>query len=166
MQTLYRFYDDTDRLLYVGVTMNPPRRFRTHEGTKVWWAEVSHIALESYLERSDVLAAEASAIRAEQPLYNVAMNSDSVMCSVCRRPMQPDPDDEPDDGPQRHQECDEACFEAHLHGWETGYASGKARTYETTLGDRMGHKLISAHCDGMSHAGVDYYRNGGGWLAD
>lgn len=161
MQTLYRFYDDTDRLLYVGVTMNPPRRFRTHEGTKGWWAEVSHIALESYLERADVLSAEAAAIRNERPVYNVALNGETVLCHVCRRPVEVDPDDEPDAGQPRHMECDAAFCDAYdtgwKSGWERGLSAGRDMTFRQTLGDRIGHKLVSAHCDGVHHEGVEKY---------
>lgn len=36
---LYRFYGATGQLLYVGITMNPVQRFRSHRGTKDWWCE-------------------------------------------------------------------------------------------------------------------------------
>lgn len=156
MQTLYRFYDVSDELLYVGITMNPPHRFRTHAHTKEWWTEVDHITLEQHDTRHEVMAAESEAIRTECPVYNIAMNGDTVVCDVCSRAVLVDPmdGDEEDDGPARHLECDAAVYRAYL----AGRKAGKEWVYEKTLGERIGHKLASAHCDGVNHAGVDHYR--------
>lgn len=71
---LYRFYDRTDTLLYVGITMDLPKRMGNHRKEKPWWAAVDHITVEHFDNREDALAAEAEAIRTESPLYNVSHN--------------------------------------------------------------------------------------------
>lgn len=71
-QALYRFFDESDELLYVGVTMNPTRRWLEHSQDKVWWAEVAHVTLEPYPDRKSVLDAEQLAIKTEHPRYNIA----------------------------------------------------------------------------------------------
>jgi hypothetical protein len=46
--TLYRFFDETSTLLYVGQTTNWGARFLAHAGDKPWWAEVVRVTLEHY----------------------------------------------------------------------------------------------------------------------
>lgn len=69
---LYRFYSATGQLLYVGITANPPMRFKAHRHTKDWWPEVVGITLERYATRGDLANAERRAIQVERPLHNVA----------------------------------------------------------------------------------------------
>jgi predicted GIY-YIG superfamily endonuclease len=71
---LYRFYSATGQLLYVGITMNPPQRFKNHRESKVWWDQVSGITVETYGRRSELEQAERRAIQVEKPLHNVAHN--------------------------------------------------------------------------------------------
>lgn len=68
---LYRFYSATGQLLYVGITMNPPQRFKSHRDTKEWWDMVSGITVESYSSRDELAAAERRAIKVEHPLHNI-----------------------------------------------------------------------------------------------
>lgn len=70
-QALYRLYDSTGTLLYVGVSLNVAQRMSQHRAVKPWWTDVARIELEHYDTRGRVLAAELAAIRAEAPLYNV-----------------------------------------------------------------------------------------------
>lgn len=69
---LYRFYDTDDVLLYVGVTNNPTQRFGQHAIDKAWWPQVARKTAVLYGSRDDALAAEAVAIVAESPVYNIA----------------------------------------------------------------------------------------------
>lgn len=71
---LYRHYDDTGRLLYVGITDagRGGRRWNEHANDKPWFplvarSEISH----PYPTRADALYAEAVAIRDENPVYNI-----------------------------------------------------------------------------------------------
>ena len=67
---LYRFFDRTDVLLYVGISMDLPTRLRNHRREKPWWLEIAYITIEPHESRIAALAAEAVAIETEKPLYN------------------------------------------------------------------------------------------------
>lgn len=75
MHVLYRFYDRSDHLLYVGITNNPAARFKQHEHGKDWWDQVASITLERHESRQALMDAEREAIVAEQPAYNVVHNT-------------------------------------------------------------------------------------------
>lgn len=68
---LYRFYSATGQLLYVGITMNPAQRFKSHRKSKDWWSEIVGITLEHYANREELADAERRAIQVERPLHNV-----------------------------------------------------------------------------------------------
>jgi len=70
-QTLYRLFDENDRLLYVGIAWNVRNRFYNHKADKVWWGDVARHELEEYPDRDSVLKAEMLAIKTEFPIYNV-----------------------------------------------------------------------------------------------
>lgn len=72
---LYRFYDRSDVLLYVGITMDLPKRLKAHRKEKPWWLEISSITVEPHESRAAALDAEAEAIRSEKPLYNTTHNT-------------------------------------------------------------------------------------------
>ena len=91
---LYRFYSATGQLLYVGITANPPTRFKAHRSTKEWWTQVVGITLENYSTREDLANAERRAIQVERPLHNI-VHAKRETTNVIR-----DPELEPtDDGP-------------------------------------------------------------------
>lgn len=69
---LYRFFDATGQLLYVGLTSDPGRRMGQHRVEKPWWSEVANVTIQTYPDRESVAAAERAAIRTETPRYNVA----------------------------------------------------------------------------------------------
>lgn len=66
---LYRLYDESDTLLYVGISINPPIRFREH-GRRDWWQNVVRSTLEWWPDQQSAEAAEITAIRTEHPLHN------------------------------------------------------------------------------------------------
>lgn len=75
--TLYRFFDERDQLLYVGIAGNPGRRFDQHAkgpDGKPWWPRVVRSTMEHFDTREAALAAEAAAIITEGPLHNVVHN--------------------------------------------------------------------------------------------
>jgi len=88
---LYRFIDRQGFLLYVGITKNPPARFRRHGYDQDWWDEVVTIHLMHFGNRAQLLAAERHAIETEAPQYNRQLNYspttnqkfDVVPCPVC-----------------------------------------------------------------------------------
>lgn len=69
---LYRYFDNQDQLLYVGITSRGSRRFKEHESTQPWWAQVARATVEHHGDRDAALEAEREAIRCERPAYNVA----------------------------------------------------------------------------------------------
>lgn len=69
---LYRLFDETGGLLYVGITGQPRRRLAAHRHSQPWWSEVSRVEIEPHADRTSARAAELRAIRHERPRYNVA----------------------------------------------------------------------------------------------
>ncbi|GAA3267945.1 GIY-YIG nuclease family protein [Streptomyces lavendulae] len=69
---LYRLCGHDERLLYVGISEAPLRRWPEHAGDKAWWPEVANFSLEWFESRPAAHAAEVAAIRTEAPKYNVA----------------------------------------------------------------------------------------------
>lgn len=67
---LYRLYDASNRLLYIGIAENPGRRWDQHATTKPWWPQVAEKTVEWRDTREEAAAAEAEAIRTELPLFN------------------------------------------------------------------------------------------------
>jgi hypothetical protein len=73
-QTLYRFFDENNVLLYVGISINAYNRAKQHQADKEWWPDVVQIILEKHPDRSSVELREKEVIAAESPLYNVSFN--------------------------------------------------------------------------------------------
>jgi predicted GIY-YIG superfamily endonuclease len=93
---LYRFFDADDQLLYVGISLNAAMRASQHRADKAWRPDVIRMEVERIPgERSDAIAAEADAIRREQPLHNVTHNARPVvafpplvwLCRECEQPI-------------------------------------------------------------------------------
>ena len=73
--TLYRFYAADGRLLYVGQTADPGKRFAKHSVTHAWWRAVDKITLEHYTTPALVKEAERQAIERDRPYYNSHFNT-------------------------------------------------------------------------------------------
>jgi predicted GIY-YIG superfamily endonuclease len=71
---LYRFYDRTGGLLYIGITMNPTARWKQHSQEKNWWTDVANITIEPHQDKGSVILAERLAIINERPKYNIIHN--------------------------------------------------------------------------------------------
>ena len=69
--SLYRFYDEDDRLLYVGITTQACARWAAHAGDKEWFPTVVRATVEHFADRESAAAAEKAAIRTEKPLHNI-----------------------------------------------------------------------------------------------
>lgn len=76
---LYRFFNATGQLLYVGISGNTENRWRRHAESKPWWSDVADKTTEWLDSRPEALDAERVAIRAERPLYNHAHNTAAVL---------------------------------------------------------------------------------------
>jgi len=73
-QTLYRFFDKDNVLLYVGISINAYNRAKQHKADKEWWPDVVQITLETYPDRATVELQEKQVIAAESPKYNTCFN--------------------------------------------------------------------------------------------
>lgn len=67
---VYRFWDASDRLLYVGLTVDPGLRWKAHK-RRDWWRSVARATLEWFPDRASAERAEREAIRNEDPVHNV-----------------------------------------------------------------------------------------------
>lgn len=67
---LYRLFDTTGRLLYVGISHKPDVRWGQHSEEKSWWPEVDQRKVEWHETRASAERAELAAITAEKPLHN------------------------------------------------------------------------------------------------
>lgn len=67
---LYRHFDASGRLLYVGIAIRPTDRLLQHIRLSTWADSIARIDIETHASRDLAVAAEATAIEAESPLYN------------------------------------------------------------------------------------------------
>lgn len=67
---LYRFYDSSYQLLYVGISNNFVLRFSQHSQTAEWHNQVTFSRIEHFKTRTEALAAEKNAIQSEHPIFN------------------------------------------------------------------------------------------------
>lgn len=67
---LYRFFNASDVLLYVGITADPEVRWRAHEVSQYWWKEVHRKELQWLPSRVEAEEAERRAIYCENPVYD------------------------------------------------------------------------------------------------
>lgn len=67
---LYRYYDDADRLLYIGITDHLIGRTLDHVQGSSWAEFATRATIERHPTRKDAEDAERAAIKAEGPLFN------------------------------------------------------------------------------------------------
>jgi hypothetical protein len=68
---LYRYFDENDRLLYVGITKNQFSRLQAHAISARWFGLIHKATFRHYTSREDVKRAELKAIATENPLFNI-----------------------------------------------------------------------------------------------
>lgn len=71
---LYRMYDGSGELLYVGISTNLDRRLGNHVAGKPWWPQVVQITVEHHRNRVLAEIAERNAIATEKPRWNIIHN--------------------------------------------------------------------------------------------
>lgn len=71
MTWLYVLRDDRGKVLYVGMTGSPRRRFAEHRRRSAWWKEVASASLRPFATRSEARAAEHKEIGRLDPEHNV-----------------------------------------------------------------------------------------------
>jgi hypothetical protein len=70
--TLYRYFDNSGALLYVGITNYGDTRLRSHARSANWWRHVATATFTTYPTATELVQAERLAIRDEQPMFNIA----------------------------------------------------------------------------------------------
>lgn len=79
---IYRLYDKTGQLLYIGISHKPDVRWGQHSEEKEWWPEVDRRDVEWLATRASAERAELAAITAEKPLHNKAGTIATTVNSV------------------------------------------------------------------------------------
>lgn len=72
---LYRYYDELDLLLYIGITDELTDRVSDHVDGSSWMDFAARSTIERHKDRTAALAAEEAAIKAEHPLFNQKHNN-------------------------------------------------------------------------------------------
>ncbi len=68
---IYRLFGADGVLLYVGISNDPPVRYKQHAGDKPWWHEVATKVEEWQPDRATAKRLETKAITTESPRYNL-----------------------------------------------------------------------------------------------
>jgi len=73
---LYRFWDSSNSLLYIGISKSFGNRFNQHAHMAEWFSKAHSVTIEHYSDRKSVESAEKRAIKTEKPIHNKAYNPD------------------------------------------------------------------------------------------
>jgi predicted GIY-YIG superfamily endonuclease len=71
-ESIYRFFDASGRLLYVGITFNIVSRWAKHRRKQPWWSEVRRARVTCFQGDGIARQHELEAIVKENPVYNIA----------------------------------------------------------------------------------------------
>jgi len=71
---LYRFFDASGRLLYIGISLQQVARQRQHRASSEWYQDIARSTVEWHPSRSSAADAERLASQAERPGWNRAFN--------------------------------------------------------------------------------------------
>lgn len=67
---VYRLFEESGRLLYVGISKDPLVRWQEHIGSRDWWPRVAEYEIAWCPNRAEARAVERAVIAGEQPAYN------------------------------------------------------------------------------------------------
>jgi hypothetical protein len=82
MTQLYRHFDSSGTLLYVGISSSALVRLSQHSRTAEWFELVARISVENFQSKEDALRAEKLAIQTEYPIYNKVHNNIKIETEV------------------------------------------------------------------------------------
>ena len=74
---LYRMFDYSNTLLYVGISQSFFNRVDQHAADKDWFSDVDRITAERFSTRQEALMHEKQAIQHEKPIHNKMHNGDN-----------------------------------------------------------------------------------------
>ena len=69
--TVYRLYDQQDRLIYVGCTHDLVSRLKTHQKTAWWYPQIARISTQQHQGRGAALKAETLIRNTQHPRWNI-----------------------------------------------------------------------------------------------
>lgn len=75
---LYRHFAKDDALLYVGISLQAIARLTGHRSCSPWAHLITRIEIEAFDSREEALEAEARAIAAEKPRYNINKSAEGI----------------------------------------------------------------------------------------
>ena len=70
---LYRHFDNSNTLLYVGISLSTFARLSQHKDHSPWFKQVNRVEIQHFDTRDEAMAAERQAIKTENPKFNIAM---------------------------------------------------------------------------------------------
>ena len=70
---LYRHFDNSNTLLYVGISLSTFARLSQHKDHSPWFKQVNRVEIQHFDTREEAMAAERQAIKTENPTFNIAM---------------------------------------------------------------------------------------------
>lgn len=73
--TLYRHYDSSGRLLYIGISLHAINRLNDHMRGSDWRSKIARVEMEQHPSRLSALRSERAAIKKEKPIHNKTHNS-------------------------------------------------------------------------------------------
>lgn len=93
---VYRVFDATGRLIYIGSTRDIVSRFAQHERLSWWHSLIADVTTSPYPSEEAVRVAEELAIQEEQPAFNVrgttngpVLTPEDVEVALCWREQDP-----------------------------------------------------------------------------
>lgn len=67
---LYRHFDASGLLLYVGISLSVFKRLAQHRQVSPWFDLITKVTIETYTSREEALVAERKAVEQESPKFN------------------------------------------------------------------------------------------------
>jgi len=67
---LYRHFDKSGSLLYVGISLDAVQRLSQHSANQPWAGDIASVTIEKFVTRQDAITAERVAIQTECPKHN------------------------------------------------------------------------------------------------
>lgn len=83
---LYRYFDKSGDLLYVGISVSAVARMAQHKATADWFEQAARIEIEKAGSLEEALKKERDAIKAECPKFNIRSSSLKKVGPVTQRP--------------------------------------------------------------------------------
>lgn len=82
---VYRHFDATGSLLYVGKSINALVRTQQHLRRSIWFQQICTITIEWFASEREALEAEGRIIRDEKPKYNIVGAPGRMLPHIARR---------------------------------------------------------------------------------